>query len=345
MPLKMNQDKTMTIKEIAKALNVSVSTVSRALNDHSSISANTRKRIQQFAEDNNYQKNFAAVNFKTGKSFSLGVILPEIRESFFSQAVSGIEDVALGKGYNVFFAQSHDKLQREKDLLDHFLKNRIDGLLVSLSKNTMNINHFKEFEKRGIPVVFFDRIPKDADAYSVSCDLYVASQQIINYLWEKGHKNIGLIKGPMSMRASTERMRGFMEGLSKKRVKTDASLFASTDLTKESTWKAMKEILSQKNKPTAIVAFNDYVALDAIQYVRLNTKLKINKDIAFISYANLPITQYIIEAKPVASIEQFPYEQAKLAAEMLFDIIDGKEFSKEEKHVVMEGELKVHIKN
>ena len=341
----MSPEKTITIKEIAKALNVSVSTVSRALNDHASISADTRKRIQQFAEENNYQKNFAAVNFKTGKSFSLGVILPEIRESFFSQAISGIEDVALEKGYNVFFAQSHDKLQREKDLLDHFLKNRIDGLLVSLSKNTMNINHFKEFEKRGIPVVFFDRIPKDADAYSVSCDLYVASQQIINYLWEKGHKNIGLIKGPMSKRASTERMRGFMEGLSKKRVKTDASLFASTDLTKESTWKAMKEILSQKNKPTAIVAFNDYVALDAIQYVRLNTKLKINKDIAFISYANLPITQYIIEAKPVASIEQFPYEQAKLAAEMLFDIIDGKEFSKEEKHVVMEGELKVHIKN
>lgn len=148
------------------------------------------------------------------------------------------------------------------------------------------------------------------------------------------------------MRASKERMRGFMEGLNKKRVKTDASLFATSDLTKESTWKAMKEILLQKNKPTAVVAFNDYVALDAIQYVHLNTDLKINKDIVFVSYANLPITQYIVNAKPIASIEQFPYEQGKVATEMLFDIIEGeKEFSLRDRHIIIEGELKVHLKN
>ena len=342
----MNPEKTITIKEIAKSLKVSVSTVSRALNDHPSISAETRKRIQKFADENNYQKNFAAIQFKTGRSLSLGVILPEIKENFFSQAISAIEDVSLEKGYNVFFAQSHDLVHREKGLLEHFLKNRIDGLVVSLSKNTMNINHFVEFQKKGIPVVFFDRIPKEEEAYTVSCDLYAASQNIIDFLWERGHKDIALLKGPSSMRATKERMRGFMEGLNKKRVKTDASLFASTDLTKESTWKAMKDILSQKRKPTAVVAFNDYVALDAIQYVRLNTDLQINKDILFISYANLPISQYLVEAKPIASIEQFPYEQGKLATKMLFDIIDGKKkLSLKERHIVLEGELKVHSKS
>lgn len=342
----MNQDKTITIKEIAKALNVSVSTVSRALNNHPSISVATRKRISQYAEENNFQKNFAAVQFKTGKSLSLGVILPEIKEDFFSQAISGIEDVVLRKGYNVFFAQSHDMVHREKELLAHFLKNRVDGLLVSLSKNTITNKHFVEFQNKGIPVVYFDRIPKDENAYTVSCDLYSASKKIIDFLWEKGHKHIALIKGPSSMRASKERMRGFMEGLNKKRVKTDASLFATTDLTKEGTWKAMKDILLQKNKPTAVVAFNDYVALDAIEYVRLHTDLKINENIFFVSYANLPITQYIIQAKPIASIEQFPNEQGRVATEMLFNIMEGKkEYSLTDRHIIINGELKVHLQH
>lgn len=339
----MKSVKPITIKEIAKELNVSVSTVSRALNDHSSIGLETRKKIQQFAQKNNYQKNFAAVHFKTGKSFTIGVIVPELSESFFSIAVTSIEDVAMENDYKVFFSQSHNSIQREKELLEYFNKNRVDGLLVSVSKNTLSIQHFIELQAAGVPVVFFDRVPSDINSYTVSCNLFDSSKIIINYLWEKGHIHIALIKGPSSLKATNERMRGFMEGLSKKKVKTDGSLFASTDLTKESTWSAMEEILSQENRPTAVVAFNDYVALDAIQYIKKNTQLQVNKDIFFVSYANLPFTQYIDILKPLASIEQFPAEQGKLATELLFRVIDGENIPVNKRHIEIEGKLITHF--
>ncbi|MCU7693175.1 LacI family DNA-binding transcriptional regulator [Haoranjiania flava] len=336
-------NKNITIKEIAKKLNVSISTVSRALNDHPGIGKKNRERIKQFAQEHNYQKNLTALYFKTGKSFTIGVIVPEITETFFSRAITGIEDVATENGYNVFFSQSHNDIEKEKEIISLYRKSGIDGLLVSLSKSTRNIEHFKELQESGVPVIFFDRIPKDSSMYTVSCDLFNSSKLLIDFLWEKGHKTIGLIKGPSSLNATMERMRGFMEGLNKKRVKTDPALFATSDLTREGTRKAMEDILSQKKKPTAIVAFNDYVALDAIQYIQEKTSMKINEDICFVSYANVPITNYIDVAKPIASIEQFPYEQGKLATELLLKILGDPQTELTDRHVVLEGKLIEHF--
>ncbi len=329
-------DKQATIKEIAKKLNVSISTVSRALHDHPSIGLRTKTRVKDVAKEMNYEPNLAAIQFKMGKSFTLGVIIPELTENFFSRAISGIEDVALGNNYSVLFGQSHDDLVKEKQILSTFRNNRIDGLLVSLSKVTKNIDHFLELRKYNIPVVFFDRVPKEKDVYSVSCDLFKSSIKIVDFLWEKGHRHIALLKGPQTLTATNERMRGFMEGLSRKRMKTDPSLFSSSDLTQEGSWSAMKDILSQKNRPTAVIAFNDYVALDAMQYVKRFTNLKINKDICFVSYSNLPMRVYL-ETPPLVSIEQFPYEQGKKATEMVMDLINRKEV--EQKQVVLDGEL------
>ena len=328
--------KQTTIKEIANKLGVSISTVSRALHDHSSIGLRTKMRVQELAKEMNYEPNQAAIQFKMGKTFTLGVILPELTENFFSRAISGIEDVAFENNYNVLFGQSHDDVDKEKEIVGTFIKNRIDGLLVSLSKSTRNIDHFLKLTNYNIPVVFFDRVPKDEDIYSVSCDLYKSSIKIVDFLWDRGHRHIALLKGPQALASTNERMRGFMEGLSKKRAKTDPSLFSTSDLTKEGSWAAMKDILSQKNRPTAVIAFNDYVALDAMQYVKRQTDLVINKDICFVSYSNLPMREYL-DTPPLVSIEQFPYVQGRKATEMLMEIIGGNEL--ETKQVVLDGEL------
>lgn len=334
-------EKLPTIKEIAKKLNVSISTVSRALHDHPSIGLRTKENVKEIARQLNYEPNVAAIQFKKGKTFTIGVILPELAEDFFSNAISGIEDAASANGYNVIFGQSHNDVEKEKDIVTLFKRSRIDGLIVSVAKNTKNITHFKELERFNIPIVYFDRIPKGEKVNNVSCNLYNTSIDIVDYLWKKGHRDIALIKGPQSLQATNDRMRGVLDGLGKKRVKTDASLFGVTDLSKKGTWEAMKDILSQKNRPTAVIAFNDYVALDAMQYVNEHTSLKINKDICFVSYANLPINQYLQDG-PIASVEQFPYEQGQKATEILLHLLHlSVEQRAEEKpqNIIIEGRL------
>lgn len=335
-------EKLPTIKEIAQRLNVSISTVSRALHDHPSIGLRTKQRVREMAEELRYEPNIAAIQFKKGKTYTIGVILPELSENFFSEAISGIEDTAAAEGYNVIFGQSHNDLEKEKSIVSLFKKSRVDGILVSISKNTKNIDHFHDLQRYNIPVVYFDRIPKTEKVNAVSCNLYNTSIDIIDYLWKKGHRHIALIKGPQNLQATNERMKGVLDGLNKKRVKTDASLFGVSDLSTEGNRSAMQDVLSQKNRPTAIIAFNDYVALDGMQYVNECTDLKINKDICFVSYANLPMCRYMSEG-PIASVEQFPYEQGKKATEILFDLL---KLPLEERavtileNVVIEGQLR-----
>lgn len=312
--------KLPTIKEIARRLNVSASTVSRALHDHPSIGLRTKTRIKELAKELKYEPIQTAIFFKQGRTHTLGVILPYLSETFFALAVSGIEDAAFLNNYSVMVAQSHDSLEKEKQIALSFIKHRVDGVLVSVSKETKKTDHLKELEEYNIPVVYFDRAPDLIDIHKVTCNLYKSSMQLIDFLYKNSHRKIALLRGPQFLTASSERMKGFMDGLSKKRLKADPNFIADTDLTKESTFKAMEILLSQKQKPTAVIAFNDLVALDAIQYIKQNTKLQLNKDISFVSYANVPFCKYL-DDKPVASVEQFPYEQGKAATDILMRVL------------------------
>ena len=148
-----------TIKEIAKQLNISPSTVSRALHDHKSIGLRTKANVQKLARELNYEPNQTAIFFQKGKTFTIGVILPELSESFFSTAISGIEDCANNNNYTVLMGQSHNLEEREKQLVETMKNHRVDGLIVSISKNTTDYEHFNILRKYDIPVVFFDRIP------------------------------------------------------------------------------------------------------------------------------------------------------------------------------------------
>ena len=311
-----------TIKEIAKKLNISVSTVSRALHDHSSIGLRTKTRVKQLAKELNYEPNQTAIFFQQGKTFTLGVILPELSEAFFSTAISGIEDTANKSEYTVLLGQSHDNEEREKQIVNTMKNHRVDGIIVSISKNTVNYDHFESLKKYNIPAVFFDRIPNIPNIHYVACNMQSGTVQAVNFLLKKGHRIIGMINGPDKLVASQQRLEGYLMALKKHRLKYDPNLIIPSDLTKDGTYEAMRQLTSMKRKPTAVVAFNDYVALDAVEYAR-RLKLKINQDITFVSYANLPVSHYTA-FPPAASVEQYPYLQGQKATETLLELLKNK---------------------
>lgn len=340
------KQKPATIKEIAKRLNVSFSTVSRALHDHPNIGLRTKMRVQQLAKELDYQPNQTAIFFQQRKTFTIGVILPELSEAFFSSSISGIEDAAEKNNYTVLMGQSHDSEEREKKIVETMKSHRVDGVIISISKNTVNYEHFESLKKYGIPVVYFDRIPKMSDIHYVACNMVSGTVQAISFLIKKGHRVIGMINGPEKLFASQERKEGYQQSMTKSRLKFDPSLVVNTDLTLEGTQRAMEELLRSKRKPTAIVAFNDYVALDAIQFA-LKKKKKINKDISFVSFANLPISSYSA-FPPMASVEQHPYIQGQKATEILIELMTK---NKEETiqpdayyKIIIESQLVLHKK-
>lgn len=309
-----------TIKEIARQLNISVSTVSRALHNHQSIGLRTKTRVQQLATELNYEPNQKAIFFQQKKTFTIGVILPELSEAFFASAISGIEDMANINKYTVLMGQSHDDREREKQIVTTMKNHQVDGLIVSLAKNTDDYEHFKALEKYDIPVVFFDRIPNIPGIHYVACNMESGTVQAVNFLLKKKYRVIGMINGPGKLLASHQRKQGFIKAMSSNRIKYDPSLMTVSDLTKESTYEAMEQLLSAKRKPEAIVTFNDYVLLDAVQYAK-KKKLKINKDITFVSYANLPFSAHAA-FPPMASLEQYPYLQGQKATGVLLQLLE-----------------------
>ena len=339
------ENKITTIKEIARQLNFSVSTVSRALHNHPSIGLRTTAQVQKLAWELNYEPNQTALLFKQQKTNTIGVILPNLKEEFFSQAINGIEDVAKQNKYSVLIGQSHDDVEQEKQIVTAMKNQRVDGLVVSISKYTQNYDHLTGMGKYNIPIVFFDRVPDLPTVHKVSSDISSGTKQAIEFLIKKGHKRIGVINGPEEMKSCMERKNAYMDVLKKKRIKIDLSLIVSTDLTQQKTYEAMEQLLKLKLRPTAIVTINDYVALDAIQFAR-KAKLKINKDISFVSYANLPVTNYL-EFPPLASVEQFPYQQAKKATEILFELFEKEKSQHTEnnyQNILIEGQLVVNKK-
>jgi LacI family transcriptional regulator len=333
------EKKLPTIKEIARRLNISASTVSRALHDHPSIGLRTKMAVKKLAAELNYEPNQTAIFFKQRKTFTIGLVLPNLREEFFSAAINGIEDVALDHNYIVLIGQSHDDLAREQKLVESMKNHRVDGIIASISSSTTHIEHFEQMKNYEIPVVFFDRVPDAKDIHSVSCNLYDSSVEAVEWLIKNGHKRIAFLQGPPTLNMKNERLDGYMEAHKKHKLPVDESLIVSTDLSLEGTQKALDSLILLKKRPTAILSFNDYVTLDAIQYAR-QKKLTINKDICFVSYANVPVTQYV-EYPPLASVEQFPYDQGVSATELLFRLIEKKTSRLEApyENIVLKSEL------
>ncbi|HEU4607438.1 MAG TPA: LacI family DNA-binding transcriptional regulator, partial [Chitinophagaceae bacterium] len=238
------EKKLPTIKEIAQRLNISVSTVSRALHDHPSIGLRTKMEVRKLADELKYVPNQTAIFFKQRKTFTIGVVLPNLREEYFSLAISGVEDTAFSNGYIALIGQSHDEMSRELKIVESMKKHRIDGLLVSVSKSTTDFEHFRQLKEFNIPVVFFDRVPDLPEIHSVWCSLYHSSVEAVNLLVKKGHKRIAYIQGPSTLTIKKERAEGYLEGLRRNKIPLDEALIVSSDLSAKSTREAMEYLLS-----------------------------------------------------------------------------------------------------
>ena len=335
--------KAPTIKEIAKMLNLSISTVSRALHNSEDISPATTKRVKEVAEELGYEPNQTALFLKSGKTLTLGVILPHLSEAFFSEAISGIEDYASEHNYNVLMGQSHDDTEREKKIVEAMKNHRVDGILVSIAKNTKDFAHFDALKKYDIPVVFFDRVPDRKEANTVTCKIEAAMHEAVEFLVKNGHTRIAFINGPKDLLATRERLRGYENALKSLHVSMNNQYVVHSDLSPDATCRAMQHLLTLKPGPSAVIAFNDYVALDAMQYAR-KMNIKINKDISFVSFANLPVWSYM-ENPPLASVEQFPYRQGQRATEMILDILNAPRTAKQHEKfnkIILEPRLFIH---
>ena len=316
----MTVKKLPTIKEIAKRLKISTSTVSRALHNHPSIGLVTTMRVKQVAAELNYQPNLAAISFKQRKTFTIGVLLPNLSEAFFSAAISGIEAYANTKKYNVLMGQSLADPEREIRILESMKTHRVDGMIVSVNKYVEHYDHFELLKHYNIPIVFFDCLPDLKDIHFVSCDLNSGMLKAMDVLVEKGIGNIALINGPEQLSASKQREMIYRQGLAQNGLLFNADFLQISDLSQASTVAAMRHLLALEKPPTAVITFNDYLALDGMMIAKEN-KLLINKDIFFISFANLPIWTYMND-KLMGSIEQFPYKQGEKAAEILFSLLE-----------------------
>ncbi len=319
--------KKATIIDIAKQLNVSKSTVSRALSNHHSIGLRTKMRVQQLASELNYEPDHRAIFFKQRKTYLIGVILPSFSNNFFGSIVSGIEDVAYKKKYILLLGQSRDDQEREKRIVETMKNHRVDGMLISISKNTSSYEHFELLKRNNIPVVFLDRIPEMQDIHFIASKLESGMMEAVSFLIEKGHSVIGLINGPEKLPASKERHVAFTKALIKNKIKPNEKLVVYSDLTTEGNNEAARKLLMRAKRPTAIIAFNDYVALDAIHYAK-SKKIKINEDISFVSFANQAICNYM-DHPPIASIEQFPYQQGEKATELLLHMLEKTDLENE----------------
>ncbi|WP_432711656.1 LacI family DNA-binding transcriptional regulator [Pedobacter sp.] len=315
----MLKNKVPTIKEIAKRLNVSASTVSRALHNHSSIGLVTTMRVHKVAKELGYVANKMAIYFKERKTYTIGVIIPDLSEPFFSSALTGVEDAAEAVSYNVIIGQSLDNFEREKKIVENMKDHRVDGILVSLTKETSSYEHFDSLKQYNIPIVFFDRVPSRKDIHFVACNLVSGMLQAVTKLVNIGHTRIGLINGPRQLGATLQRLEIYIRCLKENSLQIDQDMIVSTTLDKADNIKAIDQLLSLEQPPTAVIVFNDYVLLDCFSAVKA-AGLVVNKDISFISFANLPIWEYM-DSIPLASIEQFAYKQSSMAAGFLFELI------------------------
>jgi DNA-binding LacI/PurR family transcriptional regulator len=308
-----------TMKEIAKRLGVSVTTVSRALQNHPRIGLRTREQVQALVQQIGYVPNSTAIYLKKKCNYTIGVVLPWLTEQFFSLAISGIEDIAMSRHYSVLVVQSRNNFERERAALTSLIKHGVDGIIVSVAAETQTYQHLDDARKHGVPVVLFDRVIKRAPYSCVSSDIMVGAYEAIAFLIARGWTRIALLNGPNTLQATEERLKGYVKALQEHGVAINGRYIKSVNLLKEDTIRKTHELLNLPEPPQAILAFHDYVALDAMQVCK-ERGLRINQDISFVSFSNLSFCAYL-DHPPIASIEQFPYEMGEKAAQLLLAAI------------------------
>lgn len=326
---------TVTIKTIATILGVSTSTVSRALQGNMKIGHRTRERVLELAEELKYVPNLAAQRLKSKQTETIGIIVPNLREEYFSHLITGVEDAFEKRGFQTIICQSRDDYKREKSAVEHFLKTRVDGVIVSLASSTTDYQHFISLQNYGIPIVFCDRTPKKIPSFKVRSSLEKGMTEAIEFLKNRGLERIGLLNGPSALFASDERLNAYLTAMSTLGMKTSREWITSTDLSQECNQEKTRDLLEMNLD--AIIIFNDYVGIDAVKEAK-KSGIEPNKDVLFITFGNNPIINYM-ENGPIASVEQFPFDIGFAAGNLLQDILIDKTL--EPKEIIVDGTLRI----
>lgn len=308
----------LTIHDIAKELNTTASTVSRALQNHPRIGKKTKERIQKFARDNNYQPNSFASGLRKGKGNTLGVIVPQINRNFFSSAIRGLEDVASAAGYNVLICQSHDSEQKEKAIVETLINGTADGIIVSMSANTFDYKHFELVKERGIPLVFFDRTPEDFDADKVEADDFSGAFRAVQHLISQGCTSIAHVGGAQHLRIYRNRFEGYRAALEANKLPFNEELVLLQNTIMETGTNFTKSLLDRKIFFDGMFTAGDYAAFGAMMEMKRHG-VKIPHEIALIGFSNEPYNDLVEPG--LSSIDQHSKEIGSTAANLFLERI------------------------
>ncbi|HWJ90380.1 MAG TPA: LacI family DNA-binding transcriptional regulator, partial [Flavisolibacter sp.] len=262
---------TVTIKDIAKALNLSTSTVSRALRGSYEISAETKKQVLEYAEKINYRPNPIALSLKERRTRAIGVVVSEIANNYFSQAINGIESIAYNRGYHVIITQSHESQAREKVNVEHMAARGVDGLLVSLSSESADISYLKELHEKGLPIVFFDRISNEIETHKVSANNYLGAFHATEHLIFQGFKKIAHITSSPYLSISIERLNGYKAALEKHGLPLNEELIRYCNhggMIAQEVEDAIGSLFKARTKPDAIFTAGDRLTTVCFSYLK-----------------------------------------------------------------------------
>jgi len=327
-----------TLKQIAKELNVSVSTVSKALSNSPEISEPTKIKIQEFAKLKNYKPNNVAINLKNRSTKTIGVIIPNILNPFFAKVFSGIEKMANEKGYNVITCISNESLKKEIHTMDMLSNGTIDGFILSISEETQKeqeFKHFKEIISEGIPIVMFDRISDEVNCDKVIVDDFDSSVSAVNHLIKLNCKNIALVSSIDNLSVGKLRAQGYVKALTDNGMSINRDLIIRTDDTDEFDFR-MQELL-EKHKIDAVFALDEHTSTMAMK-LAIKKGIKIPEELQVIGFADGVWSRRMTPS--LSTISQHGIEIGEEAAKMLIEKLESKDEEYTYRTTVIKTELR-----
>lgn len=316
----LNLKTRITIHHLAKELNLTAATVSRALNDHPRISPRTKKLVTELAEKLNYQRNRLASSLRSGKTHTIGVIIPSADINFFGAVVHGIESIANINGYHILLYQSNESPEYEIKAVESFIGVKVDGILASIAKETLDFSHYIEIKNRGIPLVFFDRSKDSLNIPAVVVDDFKGAYIATEHLIKQGYKSIAHISGQQHLKIFQDRLLGYKAALRHYNMSFDNLLIYKGSVSIESGKEAMNYFLTLKNPPDAIFAAEDFTALGVIKAAKEH-KINIPERLGVIGFANEPFDEHITPS--LSSIDQQTKKMGEEAFCLLLKIINN----------------------
>ena len=324
----------VTIKDIAKQLQISVSTVSRALRDAHDVSRETKDKVLKIASQLNYKPNYNAIGLAKRSTHNIGIILPFITNYYFSTVITGIQEVAYSKGFNIILFVTNDSPERELAILQNLSVSGLDGLLVCISSDSDSCNHFQVVMDEGTPVVFFDRVPTNINTSKVMQDDFNGAFEAVEHLIKKGYKKIAHIAGPKGLLFTERRLQGYLSALKKFNLPVCEEYIIHSGFSQESGEADTYELLNCSERPDAIFAINDRKAVGAMLALK-NKKIQIGKEIGVVGFTNDLISALI--SPSLTTIAEPAFDIGKESCELLLKHIKKKNFIPEEK--ILPGRL------